>query len=106
MHTTGGAGISRLAKIVYLADCIEPGRSYPGVDDLRKISGDDLDGALLGVLDRTIKCVLEKKRVLHPNSILFRNSLILALTNNDQELHRYEAYRFNPAKEEEKNAPA
>lgn len=106
VHTTGAAGISRLAGIIYVADCIEPGRDFPGVDDLRKTACDDLDKALLGVLDRTIKYVLERGRALHPASILFRNSLILALTKNNQELHRYETYQFNPAKEEGKNAPA
>ena len=33
-HTTGRAGMSRLEMVVYLADLIEPGRRYPGVDRL------------------------------------------------------------------------
>ena len=105
VHTTGAAGISCLAKIVYLADCIEPGRDYPGVDDLRKISGVDLDKAVFVALERTIRRVLDRKKILHPDSVLFRNSLILALTKNNQELHKYEAYQYNPAKEEKENTP-
>ena len=105
VHTTGMAGISRLAKIVYLADYIEPGRDYPGVDDLRKISIVDLDKALFVALERTIKNVLDRKKVLHPDSVLFRNSLILALTKNNQELQRYEAHQYNLAKKKKENAP-
>ncbi|MGI5823187.1 MAG: bis(5'-nucleosyl)-tetraphosphatase (symmetrical) YqeK [Dethiobacteria bacterium] len=78
VHTTGAAGISLLARIVYLADYIEPGRVYPGVDDLRKTAFENLNQALLNALERTIKHILEKKKVLHPDSIAFRNSLILS----------------------------
>ncbi|MGI6308471.1 MAG: bis(5'-nucleosyl)-tetraphosphatase (symmetrical) YqeK [Dethiobacteria bacterium] len=78
VHTTGAAGISPLARIVYLADYIEPGRAYPGVDDLRKTAFVNLDRALLDALTRTIKYVLEREKVLHPDSISFRNSLILS----------------------------
>ncbi|NLJ55880.1 MAG: HD domain-containing protein [Firmicutes bacterium] len=78
VHTTGAAGIPLLAKIVYLADYIEPGRVYPGVDELRRIAFKNLNQALLNALERTIKHVLEKKKVLHPDSIAFRNSLLLS----------------------------
>lgn len=78
VHTTGAAGISLLARIVYLADYIEPGRVYPGVDDLRKLALKNLNQALLNALERVIKHVLAKKKVLHPDSVAFRNSLILS----------------------------
>lgn len=78
VHTTGAAGISSLARIIYLADYIEPGRDFPGVEDLRRIAFVNLDAALHVALDRTIQYVLARKRVLHPNSVSFRNSLILS----------------------------
>ena len=37
-HTTGIDGMSKLAKVVYLADMIEPGRDFPGVEELRKLA--------------------------------------------------------------------
>lgn len=36
-HTTGRADMSALEKLVYVADLIERGRSYTGVDKLRKL---------------------------------------------------------------------
>ncbi len=109
VHTTGAERISRLAGIVYLADCIEPGRDYPEVDALRNISGrggdQGLEKALLSAVDRTIVSVLARKRVLHPNSILFRNSLILNRIKTARSFSGYEAYQNNPSKEEGENAP-
>ena len=45
-HTTGRAGMSLLEKIIYVADAIEPGRDYPGVDEIRKAAEEDIDRAL------------------------------------------------------------
>lgn len=92
MHTTGVAGMSLLARIVYLADYIEPGRTCPGVKDIREIAFSDLDRAFLGAVNLTIKYVLEREKIVHPNSISFRNSLVLSLRKNNQELQGYEAY--------------
>ena len=37
-HTTGHAGMTRLEKIIYLADIIEPSRKpFPGIEKLRKL---------------------------------------------------------------------
>ncbi len=53
-HTTGRKGMTTLEKIVFLADAIEEGRDYPGVDDIRKKAETDLDGACLMSLEGTI----------------------------------------------------
>lgn len=54
-HTTGRAGMSLLEKIVFLADAIEPGRDYPGVDEMRFVAREDLDKACLMSLEGTIE---------------------------------------------------
>ena len=47
-HTTGKENMSKIEKIIYLADFIEPNRDYPNVDILRTIAyAGDLDKALL-----------------------------------------------------------
>ena len=79
VHTTGAAGMSLLARIVYLADYIEPGRTHFGVIEIRELAFADLERALLGAVNLTIKRVLERGRLVHPGSISFRNSLILSL---------------------------
>lgn len=59
-HTTGRAGMSQLEKVVFLADAIEPGRDYPGVDDLRRTAGYDLDEACLKSLEGTVEFLNEQ----------------------------------------------
>lgn len=91
VHTTGFPGMSPLSKIVYLADCLEPGRNYPGVKELRAIARRDLNQALLIAVDRTIKHIIDRGKIIHPVSILFRNSLILSKKNN-QEIYNHEVW--------------
>ena len=63
-HTTGRAGMSLLEKIIFLADAIEPGRDYPGVDELRGIAERDLDAACIKALENSIVFVRSKGEVL------------------------------------------
>ncbi|MGI2292760.1 bis(5'-nucleosyl)-tetraphosphatase (symmetrical) YqeK [Paenibacillus sp. GXUN7292] len=74
-HTSGRAGMSLLEKIVWVADYIEPGRSFPGVEQVRAISETDLDGALLSGLMRTIDFLKEKGKQIYPLTLEARDSL-------------------------------
>ena len=56
-HTTGRAGMSTLEKIIYLADSIEPGRDYPGVEEIRALAYKSLDEACILLMERTIEHV-------------------------------------------------
>ena len=58
-HTTGRAGMSLLEKIIFIADAIEPGRKYPGVEAIREIVKEDLDEAVLMSLKGTVKHLLD-----------------------------------------------
>jgi predicted HD superfamily hydrolase involved in NAD metabolism len=49
-HTTGRAGMSRLELIIFLADTLEPGRTYGGVGELREECLKDLHRGALTVL--------------------------------------------------------
>ena len=53
-HTTGRSGMSDLEKVIYLADTIEPGRNYPGVEQLRQAAYKNLNEACLMALSRSI----------------------------------------------------
>lgn len=68
-HTTGRSGMSRLEKVVYLADAIEPGRNYPGVEELRRLAYEDLDRACLFSFRHTIEYVKSKGQYLDPDTI-------------------------------------
>lgn len=45
-HTTAKADMTLLEKIIYLADYIEPTRNFEGVERLRKLAYEDIDGAM------------------------------------------------------------
>ena len=81
-HTTGRAEMSLLEKIIYIADYIEPSRDFPGVKELRKTAFEDLDKAMLMSLENTIKYIIEKKQLLHTNTVDARNSLLVKLGGN------------------------
>ena len=55
-HTSGRAGMSTLEKLLYLADALEEGRAYEGVDQLRSLfwDQDGLDKCLVAVLKSTL----------------------------------------------------
>jgi predicted HD superfamily hydrolase involved in NAD metabolism len=76
-HTTGKKDMSLLEKIIYIADYIEPGRDFPGVDELRKITFENLDEGLLKAFDSTIKYVIERNQLIHLDTIEGRNFLLI-----------------------------
>lgn len=63
-HTTGRADMSLMEKIIYLADYIEPTRSFAGVEELRELADQDLDRTLLKSFDMVIaELIRENKRL-------------------------------------------
>lgn len=76
-HTTAKADMSILTKIIYIADYIEPNRSFDGVDELRELAYKDIDAAILMGLDFTIEELLQEKKMFHPDTVHARNYLIL-----------------------------
>ena len=59
-HTTGKENMTKLEKIIYLADLIEPSRNFDGVEELRELAIRDLDLAMLKALTHTIIYLLKK----------------------------------------------
>ena len=69
-HTTGRPEMSLLEKIIYIADAVEPNRSYPGVQSLRETLEYDLDKAVLQSLTNTINYVRSEKKFLDEDTVL------------------------------------
>ena len=67
-HTAGKPGMSKLDKIVYLADMSSKERDWPGVNKLRKLELKDLDAAMLMALQRTNDFVVSQGKPLDPMS--------------------------------------
>ena len=68
-HTTGRRGMSLLEKVVYLADCIEPNRDYPGVDKIRQAAEEGLDLACLTAMRGTIRHVADQGSYLDKDTL-------------------------------------
>jgi len=81
-HTTGNRDMNMLDIIIYLADLIEPGRSYPGVNELRTICQNDLLRGLLYAFDCTLLYVLERELLIHHNTVEARNWLLPRIKAN------------------------
>ena len=64
-HTTGHAGMTLLEKIMYLADYIEPTRSFPGVGALRAACDEGLDQGLLLGLEMTVQEMRDRGHPVH-----------------------------------------
>ena len=75
-HTTGKANMTKLEKIIFIADAIEPARDFKGIEDIRKESVVNLDETMLMLLDSSIKFLISKKSTINPLSIEARNYLI------------------------------
>lgn len=78
-HTSVNEDMSLLEKIVCLADYIEPGRDFPGVDKIREKAQVSLEEGLVAGFDSTISLLLEKRRVIFPLTVLARNDLVRIL---------------------------
>ncbi|PQE67644.1 bis(5'-nucleosyl)-tetraphosphatase (symmetrical) YqeK [Enterococcus faecium] len=69
VHTTGAAKMSLLDKIIYVADYIEPGRDFPGVQDARAIAWADLDEAVAFETKHTLAHLLAQEQQIYPKTI-------------------------------------
>ena len=67
-HTAGKPGMSRLDKILYLADMTSAERDWSGVDKLRRLERNDLDAAMLVALKQTNDFVRSQGKPLDPMS--------------------------------------
>lgn len=76
-HVTARKNMTTLDKVVYLADKLEPARKYDGVDELRKLAETDIDKAIMGVFDGTIKLLVDRGETIATETIEARNWLLM-----------------------------
>ena len=81
-HTTGTSSMTLLQQIIYVSDYIEPGRDFPGVEKIREVTWNDLDLGTLEAFEHTLSYLLEKKLLIHPDTVEGRNSLLSKLYIN------------------------
>lgn len=81
-HTSGRIGMTLLDKVVCLADYMEPGRDFPGVNNIRELANHSLEEALAAGFDSTIGHLLSRRQIIYPLTVLARNDLIKQLEAN------------------------
>ena len=65
-HTTGKTNMNLLETILYVADYMEPGRDFPGVEKLRELAFTDLYGALKLGMEMTLDHLKEQGSTISP----------------------------------------
>jgi predicted HD superfamily hydrolase involved in NAD metabolism len=76
-HTSGRPGMTLLEKVIYLADYIEPGRHFPGVEEVRALAKENLDTALIQAVKNTILFLMKKNQPVYPDSFKTYNDLVM-----------------------------
>jgi predicted HD superfamily hydrolase involved in NAD metabolism len=76
-HTIGSERMTKLEKIIFLADHVEEGRNYAGVKKIRQIAFRDLDRAIIESTSKMLKYLEDKKLPVHPGTIKTRNYYLM-----------------------------
>lgn len=76
-HTIGSFDMTKLDKVIYLADKLEPSRQYIRINDLRELAYSNLDAAAAAVMKRAIDYTKASGRAIHPSAL----GIIAALEN-------------------------
>lgn len=73
LHTVGAAGMTVLEKCLYLADFLEPGRDFPGIDDVRALAETSLDAAVGAAARLSLLDIIGRGRGVVPGALALYN---------------------------------
>lgn len=76
-HTTGSENMSRLEKIIYLADHIEPSRRFKGAENIRREAFRDLNKAITLCAFYMLEYLLKNRKTVCPKTIATLNYYLL-----------------------------
>ncbi|HLR42494.1 MAG TPA: bis(5'-nucleosyl)-tetraphosphatase (symmetrical) YqeK [Pseudogracilibacillus sp.] len=79
-HTTGRANMTLVELIIFVADYMEPGRSFPGVEEVRELAQKDIKQAAQKALQNTLIFLISKSATIHPDTIAAYNELTNVIT--------------------------
>lgn len=75
-HTVGHQYMTPLEQIVYMADYIEPGRDFPGVDEARQITMNNLQDGVAYQTKQTLEYLVAHNKPVFPQTIVTYNSWV------------------------------
>ncbi|MFL2028042.1 bis(5'-nucleosyl)-tetraphosphatase (symmetrical) YqeK [Loigolactobacillus zhaoyuanensis] len=68
-HTVGAVEMTDLDQLIFVADFIEPGRDFPGVDQARAAAAESLIAGVRFEVSHTLKFLLAKQVKIYPKTI-------------------------------------
>lgn len=76
-HTSGKINMTPLDKVLYVADYIEPGRDFPGVEEVRESAKSSLDIAMIQAMKNTISYLLKRNQPVYPDTFHAYNDMTM-----------------------------
>ena len=84
-HTKGSRSMTLVDKVLFVADFSEPNRTYPEAETVRKIAKQDLNQAVFQVAKFKINDLLDRGKVIHPDTIAVYNGVLREIKNSSLE---------------------
>ena len=81
-HTKGSRSMTLVDKVLFVADFSEPHRTYPEAETVRKIAKQDLNKAVYKVAKFKIDNLLNRRKVIHPDTLAVYNGVLREMNNS------------------------
>lgn len=78
-HTTGRPDMDRIEQIVFIADYIEPARSFAGIEDIRETAYTNIEEAIRMALGNTIMHLIKQGALVYPKTMEAYNAYTMKL---------------------------
>ncbi|MBC5807208.1 MAG: bis(5'-nucleosyl)-tetraphosphatase (symmetrical) YqeK [Candidatus Eremiobacteraeota bacterium] len=75
-HTIALPGMTPLEKILYIADAVEPSRTYPERTKLAALGNESLDKGLLACLKSSLTYLMSREVPIDPGALALYNQLV------------------------------
>lgn len=75
-HTTGNKNMDIYSKILFIADRTSKDRDFEDLEYLNKLIEENIDEAVLYILDKKIELQIKKRAPIHVNGIVARNYIL------------------------------
>ena len=82
-HTVGEPSMSKLDMIIYIADMIEPARTFPGLEEIRDFDGKRLIEVFELAYAHTLHHLVRRRKLIHPKSFEVWNWIRLSRTKEE-----------------------
>ncbi|ANZ58262.1 HD domain-containing protein [Fructilactobacillus lindneri] len=78
-HTIGAPDMGICAQIVYMADYIEPNRTFAGVEEARRLTHDNLWRGVVYQNQNTMDFLIKKGKAIYPAAVIAYNSIVAGI---------------------------